>query len=250
MSNVSAEPSVFLVNTAGDATSIRAEPSLKIGRDSDNDLSISDSSVSSHHAVITLTNGVVLLQDLGSSNGTYTNDLRVIEALLKDGDSLRFGSARFSFHHAERPHFKRWNEHEASSTTREAASWWQRVQSIIRRSARTAARPEVRVPASPDVLRVLGRCSRTRLPFIAKLHRTGKAKYLVQTVTPIDEARTRNESFRGRRIEGRLERSRDFTGCPYCQHPGNFFACACCDNGLACSGSDWMAKVIRLRRCP
>jgi predicted component of type VI protein secretion system len=160
MSNVSAEPSVFLVNTAGDATSIRSETSLKIGRDSDNDLSISDNSVSRHHAVITLTDGVVRLQDLGSSNGTYTNDLRVIEALLKDGDSLRFGSARFSFHHAEHPNFEATGEHEAPlSNNREPATWWQRAQSVMRKSVRSSIKAEVKVPPSPEVFRVLARCS-------------------------------------------------------------------------------------------
>ena len=37
------------------------------------------------------------LSDLGSHNGTYVKDERVNDALLRDGDSIRFGDARFTF---------------------------------------------------------------------------------------------------------------------------------------------------------
>ena len=92
------EPTVFLVNSTGQRISIPSRIPLKIGRDPDNDLSIPDDSLSRHHAVITVAGGKVLLQDLGSSNGTYTNGLRLREAplVLSDGDSIRLGGMAFT----------------------------------------------------------------------------------------------------------------------------------------------------------
>ncbi len=66
-----------------------------IGRSHDNALCLNDSSVSSFHAAFTLTpNGTLWLTDLGSSNGTYVNDVRLGEgdkAIVRDEDRLRFG---------------------------------------------------------------------------------------------------------------------------------------------------------------
>ena len=97
----STDPAVFLVNTAGHTISLRQGKSFSIGRDPDNDLSISDNSVSRHHAVITPAIGGVRLQDLGSSNGTFVNGGRVTDALLTHGDSLRFGGIQFTVQQAD-----------------------------------------------------------------------------------------------------------------------------------------------------
>jgi FHA domain len=243
--------SVSLSDTEGGVHSLRSEKPFRIGRDFSNDLSISDASVSRHHAFIAIADGRARLQDLGSSNGTYVNNLRVTQTFLRDDDSLRFGHVCFIFHIAANPNSKATNVRETLFSKKGGvAGWWQRLESVIRYPVQPVARPEVRVPASPDVFRVLGRCSRTRLPFLVKLQQTGKARYLVRTVIPIDEARTRNESFRARKIEGNLLRSREFAGCPHCKSRGNLNICACCDNGLACSGRNWPSKIFRLQMCP
>ncbi len=66
-----------------------------IGRSHDNALCLNDSTVSSFHAAFTLTaNGTLWLTDLGSSNGTFVNEVRLGEgdkAIVRDGDKLRFG---------------------------------------------------------------------------------------------------------------------------------------------------------------
>jgi pSer/pThr/pTyr-binding forkhead associated (FHA) protein len=48
-----------------------------IGRATDNDLTIIHKHVSRHHAIITFRSGVFHINDLGSVNGTFVNDLRV-----------------------------------------------------------------------------------------------------------------------------------------------------------------------------
>lgn len=66
-----------------------------IGRSHDNPLCLSDSTVSSFHAAFTLaSNGALWLTDLGSSNGTSVNQVRMGEGdktIVRDGDKLRLG---------------------------------------------------------------------------------------------------------------------------------------------------------------
>ena len=50
---------------------------FSIGRDPQNQFSISDHSVSREHFVIVRQGGGFLIRDLGSHNGTVVNDLRV-----------------------------------------------------------------------------------------------------------------------------------------------------------------------------
>ena len=63
-----------------------------VGRVSDNAFEIPEASVSSHHAEIILKGNDVLIRDLDSTNGTFINDERVTEAVLKPGQILRFGT--------------------------------------------------------------------------------------------------------------------------------------------------------------
>jgi pSer/pThr/pTyr-binding forkhead associated (FHA) protein len=72
--------------------------STRIGRATDNDIVVSDASVSRHHASIEYRNGSFVLRDLGSQNGTWLGGQRVTEAPLGGGDALRLGDASFTFH--------------------------------------------------------------------------------------------------------------------------------------------------------
>ena len=70
-------------------------PTTTIGRREDCNLRIPLGDVSRQHCSISQEGGRLLLQDLGSSNGTYVNGRRVREAELKPGDQIRIGSLRF-----------------------------------------------------------------------------------------------------------------------------------------------------------
>ena len=63
-----------------------------VGRVSDNAFEIPEASVSSHHAEIILKGSDVLIRDLGSTNGTFINGEKITEAVLKPGQTLRFGT--------------------------------------------------------------------------------------------------------------------------------------------------------------
>jgi pSer/pThr/pTyr-binding forkhead associated (FHA) protein len=79
------------------------EDSLRIGRGRENDLQINDESVSTFHAEIHVENGRHVLKDLGSTNGVRVNGERVPQAVLSDGDLLRFGNIRVSYQGAPAP---------------------------------------------------------------------------------------------------------------------------------------------------
>ncbi len=86
-----------LVDAAGKSFPIRVGAETKIGRATDNDIVLGDSSVSRHHAAIEASNGSFRLRDLGSQNGTFVRGERVSEAPLKNGDPVRVGDASFTF---------------------------------------------------------------------------------------------------------------------------------------------------------
>lgn len=63
---------------------------VTIGRSSSNDICIPERHVSRRHAIIRFRDGGFLIDDLGSANGTFVNDLAVSEPyLLLGGDVIR-----------------------------------------------------------------------------------------------------------------------------------------------------------------
>jgi predicted component of type VI protein secretion system len=67
-----------------------------IGRGADCDLRLSAAAVSRHHCLLRCRGAEVVLQDLGSSNGTFVNEQRVrSQRAVQDGDVLRVATFRF-----------------------------------------------------------------------------------------------------------------------------------------------------------
>jgi len=65
---------------------------ITIGRSDEADLTIIDSKASSLHAKVTqLEGGIVILEDLDSTNGTYVNKERIEQAPLRSGDLVKIG---------------------------------------------------------------------------------------------------------------------------------------------------------------
>jgi pSer/pThr/pTyr-binding forkhead associated (FHA) protein len=66
-----------------------------VGRREDVDLRLEHKSVSKLHCIIVKTDGLLLVRDLGSTNGTRVNGTRVRRAALLPNDQLNIASYRF-----------------------------------------------------------------------------------------------------------------------------------------------------------
>lgn len=86
-----------LIDTSGQKFPLSAAHAIGIGRALDNEIVVSHSSVSRHHASIQASNGSFQVKDLNSQNGTFIGGQRVTSAPLINGDSVRFGDAPFTF---------------------------------------------------------------------------------------------------------------------------------------------------------
>ena len=72
-------------------------PKTTIGTDPKCTVVLNDKFMSSKHAEIAAENGVWVLRDSGSTNGTYVNNRRVDRHELVDNDFIKFGSAMLKF---------------------------------------------------------------------------------------------------------------------------------------------------------
>ncbi len=66
-----------------------------VGRNKDCDVRLNHKSVSKLHCVIIKTDGLLILRDLGSTNGTRVNGTRVRRASLLPNDQLQIAHFRF-----------------------------------------------------------------------------------------------------------------------------------------------------------
>jgi pSer/pThr/pTyr-binding forkhead associated (FHA) protein len=68
---------------------------MTIGRQQDCDISIPGDEISRHHAKLQVLPDGVMVEDMGSANGTFINDKRVHSGVLKPGEELRLDTVRF-----------------------------------------------------------------------------------------------------------------------------------------------------------
>src|SRR5947209_20555531 len=81
----------------GDPIEITKDMTL-VGRKEDADLRLDHKSVSKIHCVLVKTDGLLMLRDLGSTNGTRVNGTRVRRAALLRNDQLGIASYKFRVH--------------------------------------------------------------------------------------------------------------------------------------------------------
>jgi pSer/pThr/pTyr-binding forkhead associated (FHA) protein len=87
-----------LIDASGQAYPVRAGAVTHVGRALDNEIVVSHSSISRHHASIENSNGSFVVRDLNSQNGTFVGNRRVTEPTrVNDGEAVRFGDAQFTF---------------------------------------------------------------------------------------------------------------------------------------------------------
>ncbi len=72
-------------------------PELTVGTMEDNQLILSDPTVSRHHAGLTESAGVYVIKDLESTNGTYLDGVLIREAVLEFGRTITLGETEIKF---------------------------------------------------------------------------------------------------------------------------------------------------------
>ena len=78
----------------GQAIDVSKDMTL-VGRKEDCDLRLDHKSISKVHCVLVKTDGLLLLRDLGSTNGTRVNGTRVRRAALLPNDKVSFANFHF-----------------------------------------------------------------------------------------------------------------------------------------------------------
>jgi pSer/pThr/pTyr-binding forkhead associated (FHA) protein len=82
---------ILTQSLAGRSHELNADRTATIGRVEDNAFQIAEQSISSHHCEVFLRGGDVVVKDLDSTNGTFINDEKITEGVLKPGQTLRLG---------------------------------------------------------------------------------------------------------------------------------------------------------------
>jgi DNA-binding response OmpR family regulator len=91
-------PIPFLTDPTGREHLLSGE-TITIGRAVECEIVITSKRVSRQHANIRREGGMVILQDLDSTNGTFLNAERIMEPMaLHDGDRIAIGDVTFAFH--------------------------------------------------------------------------------------------------------------------------------------------------------
>src|SRR6516225_4506457 len=93
------------------------EGEVSIGRESTNQMSVFDGSLSRRHCVLERTGSEVRIRDLGSRNGTRVNSVPVTEQRLQHGDQISVGSSLFVFLQEETSDESRSNPVEFQDTS-------------------------------------------------------------------------------------------------------------------------------------
>ena len=94
----------LILSTAEGQQAIELRPINSLGRHPNNSIQLLDKIVSKEHCIVEQRDGMFILRDLGSLNGTYINGERVRgEQLLRHGDEITLGSTRARYDDGTQP---------------------------------------------------------------------------------------------------------------------------------------------------
>lgn len=74
---------------------------IKVGKSTSNDFIVNDDSVSRSHALLIIDNsGTITIKDLNSTNGTFVDGKRILEAKLHPGQTVKLGNKEINWQQA------------------------------------------------------------------------------------------------------------------------------------------------------
>ena len=90
-------PLAFLVQSGTNKEISLSGDSIQIGRGPDNDIVLTEASVSRKHATLSRKGSTYEIENMARSGGTWVNNKQVTKRTLKDNDVLRLGNVEFDF---------------------------------------------------------------------------------------------------------------------------------------------------------
>ena len=82
-------------------TYLLREGNTTVGRHPESDIFLDDVTVSRHHCRFVIGPDSIRVEDSGSTNGTYVNEVRVDQATLRAGDEVLIGRFNFIVAHGD-----------------------------------------------------------------------------------------------------------------------------------------------------
>ncbi|MBQ6180104.1 MAG: FHA domain-containing protein [Ruminococcus sp.] len=70
---------------------------ILIGRHASADIRLADLSVSRYHAILTVSDGIWTITDMGSTSGIFVNGIPVSQAQLRENDIIKLGNRQLIF---------------------------------------------------------------------------------------------------------------------------------------------------------
>lgn len=99
------EAKLVVVGGKANRSEVKLKLPTMIGRGRDADLTVAHATVSRHHCLIFELEGVLVVRDNGSLNGTIIDGQKVQESLLKPGQMLTIGPLTFRAEYEHNGHF-------------------------------------------------------------------------------------------------------------------------------------------------
>ena len=91
----------YLELTIGDKKQGRLEltdSSLRVGRSPECEIHLALNNISRVHGRFAPKNNDFMIEDMGSTNGCFVNGIRVTRCVLREGDVVEIGEAKFYFY--------------------------------------------------------------------------------------------------------------------------------------------------------
>ena len=78
-----------------------SDTEVVLGRTADNQISLPYTNVSRHHASVFMSGEDYYVEDMGSTNGTYVNGVKIAKCVLRPNDLIQIGETKIYYSERE-----------------------------------------------------------------------------------------------------------------------------------------------------